>query len=107
MCASALSDPDSRIENLYFEMIANSWGEGGAAHPTIASAARDMMNRPDEERGSVLSTAMSFLSLYRDPLVAKNVARSDFKVSDLMNHADAHHALSCGARRGQGPHEAP
>ena len=45
-----------------------------------------MLNRPDEERGSVLSTAMSFLSLYRDPLVAKNVARSDFKVGDLMNH---------------------
>ncbi len=85
--ALALSDPGSRIENLYFEMIANSWAEGGAAHPTIASAARDMMNRPDEERGSVLSTAMSFLSLYRDPLVAKNVARSGFKVSDLMNHA--------------------
>ena len=85
--AQALSDPDTRIENLYFEMIANNWGEDGAAHPTIASAARDMMNRPDEERGSVLSTAMSFLSLYRDPLVAKNVARSDFKVSDLTNHA--------------------
>ena len=66
-----------------------------------------MMNRPDEERGSVLPTAMSFLSLYRDPLVAKNVARSDFKVSDLMNcRCDAHHTLSCGARRGQGPHEA-
>ena len=45
-----------------------------------------MLNRPDEERGSVLSTAMSFLSLYRDPLVAKNVARSDFKVGDLMNY---------------------
>ena len=67
-------------------MIANSWGEGGQTHHTIASAARDMMNRPDEERGSVLSTAMSFLSLYRDPLVAKNVARSDFKIGDLMNH---------------------
>ena len=84
--AGALSDPDQRIENLYFEMIANNWAEGGKTHTTIASAARDMMNRPDEERGSVLSTAMSFLSLYRDPLVAKNVARSDFKVGDLMNH---------------------
>ena len=79
--AGALSDPDQRIENLYFEMIANSWGQGGQTHHTIASAARDMMNRPDEERGSVLSTAMSFLSLYRDPLVAKNVARSEFKVT--------------------------
>ena len=84
--ANALSDPDQRIESLYYEMIANSWAEGGKTHPTIASAARDMMNRPDEERGSVLSTAMSFLSLYRDPLVARNVARSSFKVSDLMNH---------------------
>ncbi len=84
--ANALSDPDQRIESLYFEMIANSWAEGGKTHPTIASAARDMMNRPDEERGSVLSTAMSFLSLYRDPLVARNVARSSFKVSDLMNY---------------------
>jgi type IV secretion system protein VirD4 len=84
--AAALSDPDQRIESLYFEMIANSWGEGENTHTAIASAARDMLNRPDDERGSVLSTAMSFLSLYRDPLVARNVARSDFKVGDLMNH---------------------
>jgi type IV secretion system protein VirD4 len=88
--ALALSDPEQKIEHLYYEMIVNSWGQGGApgveTHPTIASAARDMLNRPDEERGSVLSTAMSFLSLYRDPLVAKNVALSDFKIADLMNH---------------------
>jgi type IV secretion system protein VirD4 len=45
-----------------------------------------MTNRPDEERGSVLSTAMSFLSLYRDPLIAKNVSQSDFRILDLMNH---------------------
>jgi type IV secretion system protein VirD4 len=29
-----------------------------------------MTNRPEDERGSVISTAMSFLSLYRDPLIA-------------------------------------
>ena len=63
--AYALSDPDHPIEDLYVEMIANSWADGGKAHHTVASAARDMLNRPDEERGSVLSTAMSFLSLYR------------------------------------------
>ncbi len=85
--ALALSDPDRKVMSLYLEMIQNKWGPNGAVHITIASAARDMVNRPDEERGSVLSTAMSFLSLYRDPLVAKNVARSDFKVMDLMNHA--------------------
>ena len=61
-------------------------GVGGRPIPTIAAAARDMTNRPDEERGSVLSTAMSFLSIYRDPLIAKNVSRSDFRIADLMNH---------------------
>ena len=33
----------------------------------------------------MLSTAMSFLSLYRDPLIANNVSRSDFRILDLMN----------------------
>jgi type IV secretion system protein VirD4 len=45
-----------------------------------------MMNRPEQERGSVLSSAMSYLMLYRDPLVATNTARSDFSINDLMNH---------------------
>ena len=82
--ALALSDPERPVDELYQEMLANAWANG-ARHPVVAAAARDMTNRPDEERGSVLSTAMSFLSLYRDPLVAKNVARSDFKIMDLMN----------------------
>jgi len=83
--ALALSDPARPIAELYREMLDNTW-VGGQTHPTIAAAARDMTNRPDEERGSVLSTAMSFLSLYRDPLIAKNVSRSDFRIMDLMNH---------------------
>ena len=33
-----------------------------------------LMDRPEEEAGSVLSTAKSYLSLYRDPVVAANVA---------------------------------
>jgi type IV secretion system protein VirD4 len=51
----------------------------------VAMAARDMINRPDRERGSILSTSISFLTLYRDPLVAQNTEVSDFKVHDLMN----------------------
>jgi type IV secretion system protein VirD4 len=83
--ALALSDPARPIDQLYREMLDNRWA-AGQTHPTIAAAARDMTNRPDEERGSVLSTAMSFLSLYRDPLIAKNVSHSDFRILDLMNH---------------------
>lgn len=83
--ARALSDPSRSVDALYAEMLENPWGPDGGVHPTIAAAARDMLNRPDEERGSVLSTAMSFLSLYRDPLIARNVSRSDLKLHDLMN----------------------
>ena len=83
--ALALSDPSREIDALYRDMLANTHSDG-ASHPVVAAAARDMLNRPEEERGSVLSTAISFLSLYRDPLVAKNVGGSDFKISDLMNH---------------------
>ena len=45
-------------------------GEAGT-HPVIASAASELLNKSENERSGVLSTAMSFLGLYRDPVVAK------------------------------------
>src|SRR5258708_19744885 len=57
---------------------------GGETHPLVASAARDQLNPPEEEAGSVLSTALSYLTIYRDPVVANNVSRSDFRIRDLM-----------------------
>jgi type IV secretion system protein VirD4 len=44
-----------------------------------------MLNKADNERSGVLSTAMSFLTLYRDPVVAANTAVSDFRIEDLMS----------------------
>lgn len=94
--AAALSDPSAPISALYDAMLNNQHiverdkaGKivGRRTHPTVAAAGRDMLNRAEAERSSVLSTAMSYLALYRDPLVAKNVSRSDFQLSDLMNHA--------------------
>jgi type IV secretion system protein VirD4 len=43
-----------------------------------------MLNKADAEKSGVISTAMSFLSLYRDPIVAENVRYSDFSIEDLM-----------------------
>lgn len=84
--ANALSDPEKPIDKLYEEMIQNTHEKGKTRHPVVAAAGRDMLNRPEQERGSVLSTAMSFLSLYRDPLIANNTACSDFRIRDLMHH---------------------
>ncbi|MGH9893422.1 MAG: type IV secretory system conjugative DNA transfer family protein, partial [bacterium] len=38
----------------------------------------------ENERSSVISSAIKFLNLYRDPTVAANTAVSDFAVSDLV-----------------------
>jgi type IV secretion system protein VirD4 len=82
---NALSDPTNPIDAYYKEMLDNEHLGPGQLHPTVASAARDMLNRPEEERGSALSTSMSFLMLYRDPLVAANISRSDFRLDELMD----------------------
>ena len=50
----------------------------------VASAAREMLNKSPNERSGVLSTAMSFLRLYRDPMVAATTARADLRLADLM-----------------------
>ena len=79
-----LADPGRDIADLWREMT--TYGHiDGANHPVIGTSARDMMDRPEEEAGSVLSTAKSYLSLYRDPIVASNVARSEFRIRDLMH----------------------
>ncbi len=51
----------------------------------MASAARESLNKSDNERSGVLSTAMSFLSLYRDPTVAKVTSRCDWRIADLVD----------------------
>jgi type IV secretion system protein VirD4 len=82
-----LSDPNRDIAELWMDMT--TYGHvDGQNHPVIGSAARDMLDRPDEEAGSVLSTAKSYLALYRDPIVARNVSKSEFAIKDLM-HLDS------------------
>lgn len=83
--STKLSDPDTPIDELFEEML-NTKHRDGKVHPVVAESARDMLNKAENERSGVHSTAMSFLTLYRDPIVAKNTAKSEFKIRDLMNH---------------------
>ena len=82
-----LADPHRPIAELWKEMT--TYGHvNGQVHPVVGAAARDMLDRPEEEAGSVLSSAKSYLALYRDPLVAHNVSASEFKIRDLMHHTN-------------------
>ena len=82
--AAFLSDPKRPIESTLAAMMTTAHlGEAGP-HPVIASAARELLNKSDNERSGVLSTAMSFLGLYRDPVVAEVTRRCDWRIGDVV-----------------------
>ncbi|KJC56373.1 conjugal transfer protein TraG [Bradyrhizobium sp. LTSPM299] len=81
--ANFLSDPKRSIDTTLRAMMTTAHlGEAGI-HPVIASAARELLNKSENERSGVLSTAMSFLGLYRDPVVAQVTRRCDWRIRDL------------------------
>jgi type IV secretion system protein VirD4 len=92
--ATFLSDPRRSFAATLRRMMAtNHLGtpENPQVHPVVASAAREVLNKSENERSGVLSTAMSFLGLYRDPTVAATTAACDWRIADLM---DAEHPVS-------------
>jgi type IV secretion system protein VirD4 len=55
-------------------------------HPVVREKVQEMLDKEDRDFGGVLSTAKTALTLYSDPLVAKNTSASDFTINDLVNH---------------------
>jgi type IV secretion system protein VirD4 len=85
--AGFLSDPKRPIEVTLRAMMTSAHLGRAGPHPVIASAARELLNKSENERSSVLSTAMSFLGLYRDPIVAKVTRHCDWRIRDLVEGA--------------------
>ena len=82
--AGLLSDPQRSIEKTLRTMMTTPHLGKEGVHPVVASAARELLNKSENERSGVLSTAMSFLGLYRDPVVAKVTSRCDWRITDLV-----------------------
>ncbi|MCL1132254.1 type IV secretory system conjugative DNA transfer family protein, partial [Shewanella sairae] len=90
MVDAILSSPNRSIGELWTEMVSFEHykatdTEPGRQHPLAAAAGQDMIDREEREAGSVLSSVKSYLVLYRDPVVAAAISKSDFKIKDLMN----------------------
>ncbi len=79
-----LTNPEKTIQ-VVLEEIMKTCHRNKAPHPFIASCARDILNKSENERSGVISTATTKLSLYHDPIVAKITSKSDFRIRDLMN----------------------
>jgi type IV secretion system protein VirD4 len=86
--ATLLSRPDRPFAaTLEAMMTTNHLGTTALplVHPVVASAARELLNKSENERSGVLSTAISFLGLYRDPIVAAVTSRCDWRIADLVD----------------------
>jgi type IV secretion system protein VirD4 len=81
--ANFLSDPERSIETTLRAMMTTPH-LGDRPHPVVASAARELLNKSENERSGVLSTAMSLLGLYRDPVVTKVTSRCDWRIDELV-----------------------
>ena len=79
------SGPD---ESVPADQAGHAWRARRNAWLTVAAASRAWLNKPANEGGSVLSTALSFLSLYRDPVVVENTRVSDFSIQSLLEGDD-------------------
>ena len=85
--ASFIADPARSIDRVLKIMLTtNHLGTNDAplVHPGVASAARELLNKSENERSGVVSTVMTYLSLYRDPVIAANTAKSDWCIADLV-----------------------
>lgn len=81
--AELLADPDRPILDLLEEMLRRPIKDG-APHPVVAAGARQLLDMADAERSGVVSTALGYLSLYRDPVLARATEASDFAIEDLI-----------------------
>ena len=89
--ANFLSDPAHSFDRTLDIMMATAHLGPGGVHPVVASSAREVLNKSENERSGVLSTAMSYLGLYRDPTVATVTSRCDWRIADLIG---AEHPVS-------------
>ncbi len=54
-------------------------------HPKVAQLMSEILNKAEQERASVISTALSKIGLFQNPVIKKNTMTVDFKISDLMD----------------------
>ncbi|CAN7221442.1 conjugal transfer protein TraG [Bradyrhizobium sp. LjRoot220] len=83
-----LADPAQSFEKtLRIMMATNHLGtqQTPKVHPVVAATARELLNKSENERSGVLSTAVSFLGLYRDPTIGRNTEACDWRIADLVD----------------------
>jgi type IV secretion system protein VirD4 len=87
-CAEFLAHPDRTITQTIQMMkttqhLVTANGKS-RTHPYVARGARAMMSKSENERSGVLSTTLTLLEVFSDPIIADLTSTSDWVVMDLV-----------------------
>ncbi len=85
------AESDDNFEHILADMAAFDHGKAHV-NKEVRRGANSMMIKAPQERSGVHSTAKTQLTVFADPIIARNTAVSDFRLHDLMN-GDAPMAL--------------
>lgn len=81
-----INDPSKSIQELLNEMLeVDVASMSDDTKSIIQSISRSMLNKGDNELSGVIGSASEALNLYVDPIVAENISKSEFRITDLMN----------------------
>ncbi len=87
--AESLSDPDADFREI-LERMGNTKHVNGEPHPLCRAEASSLLSMLDvgasRQFVGIQDMVRAKLTLYRDPIIRKNITRSDFQIADLMNH---------------------
>ena len=84
MSAAEFEKKGDKLVFLIEKMLGYNHGRD-SVNDEISRVASKMSGRAREERSGVHSSSLTQLSLYSDPIIARNIAESDFSLDDLMN----------------------
>ena len=77
-------DSEDVLEDILDDMIGFEHGRE-PVDDEVRRCAMKMKGRAGPERSGVHSSSLTQLALYADPIIAKNIGASDFRLDDLMN----------------------
>ena len=55
-------------------------------HPLVGSTFATIFATPDKERGSIFSTCINKLAIFKDPRVMRNIQNADITPKEIMNN---------------------
>lgn len=85
-----LNDPSKEINEvledmLLYKHIIDPFSGEKRTHQAVASAARELSNMSPAQLSGVVGSVSSNLGLYADPIISRNISKSEFKIDDIMN----------------------